>query len=217
MKIKNVIFDLDGTLLDTSKGIIESVEHTVKEMGFPVLSDEALRSFIGPPLRNSFMNTCGCTEELANDATKVFRAYYQAGAVLHAESYDGIVELCKFLKEKGVKLGVATNKPERFAVALIDNFGLTGYFTGVFGADETGSLSKTDLIKLCMKELDASETDTVLIGDTDNDAVGAKQAGVYFLAVSYGFGFRPGDNYSEHHCIGIADSPMQIADILVRL
>ena len=214
MPIKNVIFDLDGTLLDTSRGIIESVEHTVNVMGFRALSEDELRSFIGPPLRKSFMNTCGCTEEQANEATRFFRAYYQKGAVLHAELYDGILELCQSLEKQGVKMGVATNKPERFAKALISNFGLDKYFISINGADERGSLSKTDLINLCMKGLNASVSDTALIGDTDNDALGAEQAGVSFVAVTYGFGFSKIEQCTDYPCIGTADSPMQIAEII---
>ena len=190
MKIKNVIFDLDGTLLDTGRGIIESVEHTIGVMGLSKLSGEELRSCVGPPLKRSFMNTCGCTEETANEAVRTFRAYYQEGAVLHAEHYPGITELCSELKNRGIKLGVATNKPNRFAVALIENFGLEPYFSCVKGADEAGKLSKTDLIRSCMQEIGATESDTVLIGDTDNDAAGAEQAGIGFIAVTFGFGFR---------------------------
>ena len=211
----NIIFDLDGTLLDTSRGIIESVKHTIDVMHLAELTDAELKSFIGPPLKKSFMNTCGCSEEQAAEAVRVFRAYYQEGAVLHADHYQGLLALCDDLKSKGIKMGVATNKPNRFAVALIHNFNLDNYCTSVFGADEKGELSKSDLIKLCMKDMNAVESETVLIGDTVNDAVGAEQAGVSFIAVTYGFGFRKGDKCAEYpSCIGVADSPAQIADII---
>lgn len=213
--IRNVIFDLDGTLLDTSKGIIESVKHTINTLHLPVLTNEELRTFIGPPLKLSFMNTCGCSEEQANEAVRVFRAYYQEGAVLHAEHYQGLLAMCDDLKRKRIKMGVATNKPNRFAVELIRNFDLRNYCASVFGADEKGELSKSDLIKLCMKDMNADKLDTVLIGDTANDAVGAERAGISFIAVTYGFGFRKGDKCSEYpSCIGVADSPVQIADII---
>jgi phosphoglycolate phosphatase len=212
--INSVIFDLDGTLLDTSRGIIESVEHTIDVMHLAELTEGELKSFIGPPLKNSFMNTCGCSEEQASDAVHVFRAYYQEGAVLHAEHYQGMLALCDDLKRKGIKMGVATNKPNRFAVALIHNFDLDIYCTSVFGADEKGKLSKCDLINLCMEDMNAAKSETVLIGDTVNDAIGAEQAGVSFIAVTYGFGFRKGEKISDYPCIGAADSPLQIADVI---
>lgn len=216
MGIKNVIFDLDGTLLDTSKGIIESVEHTIKTMQLAELTEDELKSFIGPPLKKSFMNTCGCSEAQAVEAVRVFRAYYQDGPVMYAKHYQGLPSLCEELKRKGIKMGVATNKPNRFAVELIHSFDLDNYCTFVFGADEKGELSKRDLIKLCMKDMNAVESETVLIGDTDNDAIGAEQAGISFIAVTYGFGFRAGDKCTEYPCIGVADSPLQIADILMN-
>ena len=212
--IKNVLFDLDGTLLDTSKGIIESVQYTIGVMNFCELSEQEMLSFIGPPLRQSFMKTCGCTAEEAQQATNVFRTYYQASAVLHAKQYEGILELCKTLASKYIKMGVATNKPQRFADALLNEFHLTPYFLSVCGADESGSLSKTDLIRLCMKRMEISETETVLIGDTENDAVGAQKAGVGFIAVTFGFGFKDAKELDDYHCIGIADTPLQVADII---
>ena len=212
--VKNVIFDLDGTLLDTGRGIIESAKHTIDVMGLRELSDNELRSFVGPPLKKSFMNICGCSEETANEAVHTFRAYYQDGAVLHAEPYQGMTGLCEMLICRGIKLGVATNKPNRFAVALINNFGLSPYFTCIKGADEAATLSKTDLIRLCMQEMGATESDTVLIGDTDNDAAGAEQAGIGFIAVTYGFGYETAEDCSGFPCIGTADTPMQIADVL---
>lgn len=215
--IRNIIFDLDGTLLDTSKGIIESIKHTIHVMDLSALTEDELKSFIGPPLKKSFMNICGCSEEQAVEAVRVFRAYYQEGAVLHAEHYQGLPALCEDLKCKGIKMGVATNKPNRFAVALIHNFDLDKYCTSVFGADEKGELSKCDLINLCMKDMNAIASETVLIGDTDNDAKGAEQAGVSFIAVTYGFGFHEGDKCSEYPCVGVADSPAQIADIINKI
>lgn len=214
MRIRNVIFDLDGTLLDTSRGVVESVEYTVREMGWRTLSEQELLSFIGPPLRKAFTEICGCTEADAEQAVRVFRAYYQAGAVLHAAPYGGMEELCCLLRRHGIRLGVATNKPQRFADALIRSFGFDRYIRSVFGADETGTRSKADLIRLCMDDLDAAASDTVLVGDTDNDAAGAAQAGVFFAAVTYGFGFRSAADVQHYPCIGTADTPMQIFSLL---
>lgn len=216
MKFRNVIFDLDGTLLDTSAGIIESVLYTVGKMNLKPLSEPELRSFIGPPLRRSFKEICGCAEDEASEAVRVFRAFYQAGAVLHASPYDGMEKLCRTLSEAGVRTGAATNKPERFASALIVNFGLDRYIHPVFGADENGTFSKADLVRMCMEEMGGTPSDTVLIGDTDNDAAGAEEAGVPFIAVTYGFGYRCAADVSGHPCVGAADSPMDILRILTE-
>lgn len=214
--IRTALFDLDGTILDTSKGIQESVEYTIKKMGLCKLSDNALLSFIGPPLRQSFITNCGCSEEEAEEATRLFREYYQAGAVFHAKTYNGIVEVFKRLYQRDIKMGVATNKPQRFAEALLKKYELEQYFMSICGADESGSQTKADLIQTCINTIEASKVETVLIGDTTNDAVGAVQAGVSFLAVTYGFGFKRSDELKGIHSIGIADSPLQIADIILK-
>ncbi len=214
--VKNVIFDLDGTILDTSRGIVESVRKTIDVMGFQELSEEELLSFIGPPLQRSFLNNCRCTEDEAQKATNVFREYYRSGAMFLAERYDGMMELCGILNQHGIKMGVATNKLQRFAEDLIKKFELDDYMMSVCGADENGSLSKSDLIRLCMKKLGASEDETVLVGDTDNDAVGAMKAGVLFLAVTYGFGFKEAGELKDMQCVGVAANPLQIADIILN-
>lgn len=214
--VNNVLFDLDGTLLDTSRGILESIQHTIHVMGLRALTEEELLSFIGPPLRRSFKETCGCTEEESRRATTVFRTHYQAGAVLHAALYDGMLETCKTLERHGVRMGVATNKPQRFADALMKEFGLDALCRPVCGADESGNLSKADLIRLCMEQMGASPEQTVLVGDTDNDAEGAAQAGVGFLAVTYGFGFKTAADLKGIPCIGVADKPAQIADLIAQ-
>ncbi len=213
--IKNVIFDLDGTLLDTSAGIIESVCHTIDVMNFPKLSYEQLLSFIGPPLRQSFLKQCKCDEENAQRAVTIFRTHYQAGAVLQAKLYPGIMELCEFLDVQGIRMAVATNKPQRFADALIHEFGLNQYLNPICGADENGHLSKSDLIRNCISKMSAISNETVLIGDTDNDAVGAFCAHVKFIAVTYGFGFKSSKDLIKHDHIGIANSPHDIRRIVL--
>ncbi len=208
--IRNVIFDLDGTLADTGPGILESAAYTIRTMGLQEPGSDALRRFIGPPLKESFAAYCGCTEQEAQRAVAVFRAYYQAGAVFHAEPYPGIPALCALLKRHGFRLGVATNKPQRFADALLHHLGLAGFFDAVCGADERGELTKSGLILLAAERMNAALPETVMIGDTENDAAGAGQAGVTFLAVTYGYGFR-----DAAACAAAAQTPAQIAEILL--
>ena len=213
--IRNVIFDLDGTLLDTSPGIIESVQYTIRELGWQTLNKQQLLSFIGPPLGASFVHCCGCSPEEAQHAVTVFRKYYQEGAVFDANPYDGILQLCAAFCARGIRMAAATNKPERFAVALLHRFGLDEYIHPICGADEEGTLKKSDLIRLSMQGMQAEVPETVLIGDTENDAEGARQTGVHFLAVTYGFGFRTAEDVKDYAAIGIAETPAGIADILL--
>lgn len=214
--LKNIIFDLDGTLLDTSQGIIESVQYTTEKLKMKQLNENELRLFIGPPLKKSFIDICKCSETEAQKAVIVFRSYYQEGAVFHAKPYDGIEELCRGLCEHEIRIGVATNKPQRFAVPLIQKFGLDRYIDLVCGADEEGKHGKADLICQCISKMDGTVSETLFVGDTENDANGAHDAGVEFIAVTYGFGFKKGEIIENSHFIGVVDDPMAILDMLKR-
>ena len=216
MEFDSVIYDLDGTLLDTAPGIIESVKYTINLLGFTPMTDKEMHAFIGPPLSESFQKYCGCNLKEADRAVAIFRDFYQKEALLNAIPYDGIYECFQLLSEAGFRMSVATNKPERFALRLMNHFRFDRYLRAIHGADEDGKLRKADLIRLCIRETGGTTSTSVVVGDTVSDAKGARETGVSFLAVSYGFGFRTNEDLKELSCIGIADSPRQIAAILLN-
>ena len=199
-----VIFDLDGTLLDTSPGIMESVRFAAEKHGYPHLTDTQLRTFIGPPLTDSFIRCYGCNDEEAKKLTAAYREHYRDGALLNAKPYDGIFELCEKLKKRGYRLAVATSKPQVFSERILNHFGFEIQI--IHGADMDGKLTKTDLIHLCMKDFGVNRA--VMIGDTKHDAKGAEKAGVPFIAVTYGFGNT--EEMLKYPYIGIADTPLDI-------
>lgn len=215
MKIRCVIFDLDGTLLDTTEGILESVKYAVEQLGYPELPMETMRRFIGPPIQRSFMVHYGCTPEEAQNAANIFREYYKGKALLKARPYDGIYALCERLKEDGYRLAVATYKREDYALDLLKFYRFDQYCDPMHGADNNNVLKKEDIVRLCMDETGARADECVLVGDTEHDATGAAKAGIPFLAVTYGFGYKPGKAVvSEGKLLGIADSPLQIEEII---
>ncbi|MBR5405959.1 MAG: HAD hydrolase-like protein [Oscillospiraceae bacterium] len=214
--IKYVIFDLDGTLLDTSEGILESIAAAAEKMGLPPLTKRQRMSFLGPPLPQSFVTNYGCSAEEAQRAAAVFRAHYQAGAMLKAKPYRGIFALCRRLKENGIRMAVATYKREDYALTLLRHFGFDRYCDPMHGADPENRLKKEDIVRLCQKEMGADAENSVLVGDTAHDARGAVLAGTPFLAVTYGFGFRTEADAAEFPHIGTAAKPSQIADILLQ-
>ena len=211
----NVLFDLDGTLLNTGEGITESISNTLRELGLPALSQEALLSFVGPPLQTSFMRHCACDESAAQHAATVFRGYYSSGAMFKASPYEGIYTLCDRLLAAGVRMGVATYKKEDLAVKVLERFSFPKYCGSIHGADAENRRKKEDVIRLCLEELHAAPQDCLYVGDTAGDAAAAEKAGVPFLAVSYGFGFKTEDDVSPWPHIGIVNTPLEIADYVL--
>lgn len=191
-----VLFDLDGTLLDTSEGIFNSVRFAEKMMGFNPLPTEKLKNFIGPPPIKSYMENHNASKMQAETATKYHRQYGAEYGIFEANVYEGISELLNKLKSNGVKLGVCTLKRQDIAEKVLQNFELYNYFDVIVGIDQQESLTKKGTIDIALKKLDfCNRKDVVLVGDSRYDADGAEQAGVDFLGVLYGFGLDEDDSY----------------------
>ncbi len=203
-----VIFDLDGTLLDTSEGILAATRHTLAHYGHEIPSDGVLRTFIGPPVQEGFARHLGLDEEESFRMAATFRAYYKERALFLARPYEGIGEVLDTLRDRGIRLCVATYKREDYAARLLEQFGLAQRFDVIHGADMAGRRDKTDIIRLCLEELDlANYRLAVMVGDSVHDARGAAEVGVDFVGVTYGFGFESADEVMRAGAIGAAATP----------
>ncbi len=205
------VFDLDGTLLDTTEGVLEAVEYTIGKMGYHKLTKERLMTFLGPPIQDSFAAAYGLSGPILQEMATIFRDRYVGEDLLKVQPYDGIYELCAELLAQGIAPAVATYKREDYAVTLLCRCGFDRYMKVMHGGDHENRLKKQDIIRMCIAE--AGVTDlrrAVMIGDTLHDAAGAEKLGVDFIAVTYGFGFhKPADLEGVPH-VGIAEKPMDI-------
>ena len=196
MRYKNIIFDLDGTLLDTSEGIKDAVRFTIEKMGYRHLEDKEMDSFIGPPIQNSLINHFGCTTEEAQRGAGVFREYYKDVSLLKASPYKGIYELMEFIIKNDMNAAVATYKREDYALKLLNAYKFDDYCKVMHGADNFNKLTKSDIIKNCVDELCGKVEESLYVGDTNGDLKGSAECGMDFIGVTYGFGFKQENGYN---------------------
>lgn len=205
------VFDVDGTLLDTTEGVLSSVRYTIAKSGLPELSDELLKNFIGPPIQNSFKKYYSVNDQKAQELAEIFREQYKNVDLLKAVPYPGIYKVFEALKKDGIKLAVATYKRQDYATKLLRHFEFDKYTNILYGADPYNKLKKNDIIEKCMSDLGISNyTQAVMIGDSDNDAIGAQKLHMNFLGVTYGFGFKTPEDINEYPSIGYAQKPLDI-------
>lgn len=190
-----IIFDLDGTLLNTSDGIIFTANETAKSLGFPTVDDRNLfeKHFIGPPLHHGFAAVFGLEGEMLEKAVDEYiRLYRICGGAEMYSYYPGLVEEVKKLKELGYKIGVSTLKNEQVAGRMLRNSEYGDVFDVIHGSDNTETLTKADIIEMSLEDLGVPRERVLMIGDSESDQNGAKTVGIPFLAVSWGFGFHTG-------------------------
>jgi phosphoglycolate phosphatase len=190
--IQLVIFDLDGTLLDTSPGIINCYDYIAREYQRPLLDRTVFREVIGGPLRVNLQKYYRLNAIKTAAAVRKYREKYARTGVKEALLYPGVPELLQELKSGGSRLAVATLKRQDLAVKILHNFQIAGYFELILGMDMDDTLTKTSLVELCLQKLNVSGADTVLVGDSLGDYQSAQQAGIGFIAAGYGFGVLDG-------------------------
>ena len=215
-KYQLVIFDLDGTLLDTSEGIISAVNYTIHNHGLTDLSLKEIESFIGPPVQVSFKKYFNLSDDRIMELTNTFRNRYKDYDLLKATAYGGIYDVFSSLKRCGVRTAVATYKRQDYASMILEHFNFDQYTDIMLGADHFNKLSKSDIIKLAIEKAQITDySKVVMVGDSDNDAIGAKNLGIDFIGVTYGFGFHSINDVNRFDNIAAASKPSDITKIVL--
>ena len=189
---KYVMFDLDGTLTNSELGITTCVQHALKKFGIEVEDRTLLRPFIGPPLGESFQVFYGLSKEESEQAIVYYRERFSVKGLYENEVYEGVEKTLQMLKDSGKKLIVATSKPEKFTMIILEHFDLLKYFDFVAGATMDGSRGeKADVIRYALEQCGIEDkSEVIMIGDRKFDILGAKENGLKSMGVLYGFGDR---------------------------
>lgn len=210
MKKENLFFDLDGTIIDSSQGIFNSIKYVVDSYNLKMPDNKTLSSFIGPPLHDSFKRVFNVDFKTSDMYVSKYREYYSEKGLFEFSLYDGLLDVFKLL-EKKYTLFITTSKPTHYAKLILDKADALKYFKDVSGSFMgKPDSSKEEVVNnvICKYSLDKNLC--ALIGDTRFDGEGAKISGVDFFGVSYGFGRE--EELKEYKPVKIFKTTKEISD-----
>lgn len=214
-RYRAVLFDFDGTLLDTSAGIFESLRYAFTADGKTPPDDAALRKFVGPPIYDSFRTLFGYPDEKIDFMVSKYREHYRETGWKNARVYDGVPALLKALSAAGVKIATASSKPVTYIEQILRAQGLLPFFDYLGGTQfDDRHTTKADVIKSAMRALGEPAQACVMVGDRLYDICGAKAARVPCIAVLYGFGSRA--EFEAYGADFIAETPADVEKLLLE-
>jgi phosphoglycolate phosphatase len=189
---RTLLFDLDGTLTDNYAGIAASIRHALARLAALEPSDAALRTCVGPPLRDSFARLLATADTaVVEQAVAHYRERFSDVGWKENVAYPGIAEALAALAGCGTTMYVCTAKPETFARRIIDHFGFAPYFRAVYGADFAGKFDdKATLMAHLLATEDVPPARSIMIGDRHHDIRAARANGVGAVGVLWGYGSR---------------------------
>lgn len=211
-----VIFDFDGTVVDTGEGILKSLQYSFREMGREVPSLDDLKKFIGPPIHYSYTTYYGVSEEEVGMYIKKYRERYRAKGIYECELYKGFPDVLDSLRENGIRVGIASSKPESLIYDVANYLGVTDKFDAIVGVqlDDSNHSSKTGLVLESMKKLGAEDKGKVLmVGDRCYDIDGAAGAGVDSCGVLWGYGDEK--EFKEHNATYIVSDTDEMLKLIL--
>ncbi len=211
--MKIVLFDLDGTITDSSEGIVNSIKYALSRLGFPEEPTEKIKQFIGPPLQQTFKINYGIDDY--QNAVTIYREYYAEKGIYENRLYDGIVAVLDQLKNEGYTIGLATGKPTYYSHIILKHFKIDHYFDAVVGSNMDGTRGeKPEIIRDVLAELnyDKELHEVVMIGDRKHDVHGAHHHQIKCIGVTYGY--AEGNELIEAGAAHIVHHPSELLALL---
>jgi Predicted phosphatases len=213
----HVLLDLDGTLSDSEPGILRSLQWACEQEGFPIPTDEAVRSVIGPPFEIG-LPAIGIPDDALERVINTYRDRYTRIGAYENTLYPGIIEMLDGLADLGLSLSIATAKPEQTAHPILDYFGISDRFDVRAGATLTSERrTKAQVIEFALRELEIhADPDLVhhviMVGDRDHDVLGAMHHGITCIGVTWGYGSIP--ELLSAGAVALAETPAEVVDLV---
>ncbi len=189
----SLLFDLDGTLVDTAPDLINAVNHVFARQDLPAVPGELVRPYVGlgalAMLQKGYeYHELGIDEAQLAQVHGVFRAYYEENICVESQAYDGVWDVIPSLYEEGYRLAICTNKPEYLAVELLDRLDLSKYFAAICGSDSVPNRKPhRDHLAITADRAGTSLDRSVMVGDASPDVDGARNACIPIIGFDYGY------------------------------
>ena len=213
---KYVLFDLDGTITDSSAGVVRCFKLSLDYFGVKAEDDFLRERVIGPPLTFSYKTYFGFDDAMTEKAIGIYRAEYSTKGLHEFKMYDGLDVLFKKLYESGCHVVLATSKPEVFSSQILEDADVKKYFYFISGAElsSTGRNKKTDIMRYALEQCGIKKEEVIMVGDTKFDVDSSVDLGIPCIGVTYGFGSRK--ELEEHGADFVVDSVEELSDILLK-
>lgn len=208
-----IMFDLDGTLSDSARGILAGLRHAFAVNDLPPLDYATARSLLGPPFYESLPPLIGGTERLAA-VVEAYRDHYVDDGMFDTAPYDGMASVLTALRAVGVDMAVATSKPEPYAVPIVEYLGLAEFFVTVGGDEPDGSLPSKALVigKVLARLGEPDPASVLMVGDRSHDVEGARAHGI--AAIGAGWGYAPPGELAAARPVSICATPADLGRAL---
>ena len=214
-KFSTILLDLDGTITDPKSGITKSVAYALDFLKVSYPSLDSLTTFIGPPLKDSFMGY-GLNEKDAQIAIEKYREYYvKENGIFDLTIYAGFKEMLENLKKADKKICLATCKVRSYAHDILEHFSLVQYFDFISGSELDGSRStKSEVIAFALEQTNTKvDNSVIMVGDRKHDIIGARDNNLQVASVLYGYGTR--EEFAEYKTDFVIDTVKDLEKFLL--
>ena len=216
-RFESVLFDLDGTLVDSRAGVIDSLRHAVSAAGGEVPAPEAMQWCVGPPLRSVLQSLLNTQEpEHLEKAYRVYVDHYAREGLPQARVYAGVPQMLERLYQSDLRLYLVSSKLTLIAQQMLRFVELDAFFDSVMGASPDGGFEqKTQSTAMLIRRETLSSRSTAMVGDRDFDIAAARHNGLFSVGVGYGYGTPK--ELREAGADAICEGPAAVADLLINL